>query len=247
MEVRYAEPFTLDELRAGLDTITPIDATEWERRRRALSIDTHVNRVDPDAEDVIVELDPIDGSPIAVTFHVPGDYPLGDDDCRRACFSSQAADATFPRDCNTHPTPVRHDGSILVAALVAPIVETVWIDAGRSVIVDDDERREASTVATPGMADRFFVVQVPTDWCHWVVTSPDADFGSGLSEGGFITSDSRYAGCERDLEPVEYEPPDVCHEVTRDWVASTTSLTPTECIDVPAMASTSTTVPADDE
>jgi len=245
--VTLAEDFTASELGDAIDSITPVDDAEWARLTRALDPATQVDRVDPDADDVAVGLGSVVSGELRVIFHRPGDYPLGDDDCRRACYTLEIeGGAVGLIECDTYPARVRVGDHRFISAQVAPIVETVEIVPGPGVNVADSTPIEVATVEVPGMPARFYAAEVPADWCHHIVTTPDADFGIGLGEGGVLPSDPDRASCDFDVEPVPYEPPTVCHEVERDWVASTTTLREVECLDV-AVAVTSSTPAAPDD
>jgi hypothetical protein len=153
------------------EQLVPLDATIWSTWVRALSMDNRVDRIAPDAIEVVVaESD--DTTPYRLVALVPPDYPLASFDRRRTCARLDINDTPGSVAC-VHGWWIRAGGHTYVFGVASAGVQNVIVGP------DTNGRQPSSTTpvrakvySNVGWPNGIYVAELPNDWC-WVVVAND--------------------------------------------------------------------------
>lgn len=191
LSVEASEPLTRAELDMVAEGLVPVDEEEWARLTRALSIDTHVGRVDPDAVAVEAAGGEVDGERWTLTALVPGDYPLGPEDRRRSCYRLAFRGESSDDLCDAHPWRLRLGGQVFAFGFVVAPVERVRVVP---IEGDDFAAVDVDTFAVPDAPpQRFFVAPLPDDACFLEVVADPRPLSPGPT--GPMHTDPDRAAC----------------------------------------------------
>ncbi|MGZ4727178.1 MAG: hypothetical protein ACXWB2_05630 [Acidimicrobiales bacterium] len=179
-----------DEVMAVARDLRPVDAAEWDRLRRALSIDTKVGKPDPAATPVDVISDTIDGETYTLTALIPSGYPLGADDQRRTCYRLTFRGASSGDRCDTHPWWMRIGGHLFVFGPADPGTDEVTIGPYRNQV--DEPFTVPTALVDQGPPTAFYVAPLDDGRCYVTIT-PASD--RNLGDIGPLPGDPEQAAC----------------------------------------------------
>ncbi|MFT5202694.1 MAG: hypothetical protein ACI9C1_002088 [Candidatus Aldehydirespiratoraceae bacterium] len=183
---------TIEDLYAVLDSVTPIEDAEWIRLNRVIGEDQRAIREGETPTTALVVAGELGGEPLTIEFLIPQDFPLGDDDCRSACYSVSTGDSVAELECRART--IRHEvgNHRLLAGRVPGDLASVSIEPYPYMELADPTPPSVSLVEIPGMDDRLFVAEVPLDFCAWNV---DRGLEFGAEQGGLTPSDPDRIHC----------------------------------------------------
>jgi hypothetical protein len=193
LTVEGSQPLTRADVAAVAEGLTPVDADEWNRLRRALSLDTHVGRVDPGAIAVEAQSGTVDRDVYQLRVLVPADYPLGPEDRRRNCYRLTFRDESSGDKCDTHPWWLRVGGHVFVFGPAGPNTREVRIGPYEGSNIDPTV---VATVAIDrGPPGRFYVHPLPEGVCFVEVNAVNGARDGNLGPIGPLPSNPEHAGC----------------------------------------------------
>jgi hypothetical protein len=184
---------TEDETLKVANDVRGISEAEWQRLVRALSIDTHIGRVDPTATPVDVVHGAVDGAEYVLTALVPGDYPLGPEDRRLDCFRLAFKGAMAKDQCPGHPLWERVAGKLFVYGDVDANITTVRVSPsyGSSFAPFTVDTFSAPT----GPPTRFYVAPLPDSACGVSVDDTAGGQPGPGTTGPLLGKDDDYTRC----------------------------------------------------
>ena len=188
-----------DDVVAVAQDLQPVDSTEWDRLARALSIDTKVGKVEPDATQVEVISGTVAGGTYTLTALVPAGYPLGPEDQRRDCYRLTFNGESSPALCDNHPWWLRIGGQHFVFGPA---------DAGTSEIQvgpyqggPGDVIVASTSAADVGPPTAFYVVPLDDGRCFVEISRTDGANDINLGAIGPLPDNPEHAACLAQLNP----------------------------------------------
>jgi hypothetical protein len=194
LRVEGLDDLSRDEVVAIARDLRPVDAAEWDRLRRALSIDTRIGEADPDATPVEVLSGAVDGETWTLTALIPSGYPLGPEDQRRDCYRLTFRGESSGDKCDDHPWWMRLGGQIFVFGPAAPDTDEVTI--GPYQDLPDEPFSVATATIDQGPPTAFYVAPLPDGRCYVTIT-PASD--PNLGDIGPFPADPDQAACLEQL------------------------------------------------
>jgi hypothetical protein len=193
LTVEGSQPITRGQVVAVADGLIPVAAKEWNRLRRALSIDTRVGRVDPGAVPIDALSGRIGSDVYRLAVLVPGDFPLGPEDRRLNCYRLTFRGDSSGDRCDRHPWWLRVGGQVFVFGPAAPSTRHVRIGPYEGskvtpVVV-------ATTSIDRGPPGRFYVHPLPEGVCFVELSAVDAKRDGNLGPIGPLPSNPEHASC----------------------------------------------------
>ncbi len=179
-----------DDVLAVARDLHPVGATEWDRLRRALSIDSKVGKADPEATPVDVVSGTVDGDTYTLTALVPSGYPLGPDDQRLTCYRLTFRGASSGDKCDPHPWWMRIGGHLFVFGPADPSTREVTI--GPYQDLPDEPFTVPTALVGQGAPTAFYVTPLPDGRCYVTIT-PASD--RNLGDIGPLPGDPEQAAC----------------------------------------------------
>jgi hypothetical protein len=170
--------------------LQPVGDQEWDRLRRALSIDTKVGKADPEATPVDVVTGTVDGETYTLTALVPSGYPLGPEDQRLTCYRLTFRGASSGDKCDTHPWRMRIGGHVFVFGPADPSTQEVTIGPYRDLA--DAPFTVPTELVGQGPPTAFYVAPLDDARCYMTIT-PASD--RNLGDIGPLPADPDQAAC----------------------------------------------------
>jgi hypothetical protein len=193
LTVEGSQPLTRGQVVAVAEGLTPVDAKEWNRLSRALSLDTRVGRVDPRAVAVEALSGHIGGDVYRLSVLVPGDYPLGPEDRRLSCYRLTFRGDSSGDRCDTHPWWLRVGGQVFVFGPAAATTRQVRIGPYQNSSVDPVV---VTTVSIDrGPPGRFYAHPLPEGVCFIELSAVNAKRDGNLGPIGPLPSNPEHPGC----------------------------------------------------